>query len=81
MCIRDRVCEWAVVPFLLCAIVVYSVVMKTDAQPVGIITREVGGRYYILYDDESSPLIPASSPSATSSTNPEREGAVNNATP
>ena len=75
-----QVCEWAVVPFLLCAIVVYSVVMKTEAQPVGVITREVGGRYYILYDDESSPLIPAPLPSATSSTNPGREG-VNNATP
>ncbi|KAL8588231.1 hypothetical protein ACOMHN_062088 [Nucella lapillus] len=53
---KSTVCQWAVVPFLLCAAVACSVVMKasaTEPRP-----HPATGRYFLL-PDESAPLLVA----------------------
>ncbi|KAK7107100.1 uncharacterized protein [Littorina saxatilis] len=53
----QQACQWAVVPFTLCAVIVYSVVMNTQTQSQNGRPHAQRGRYYLFREDESAPLV------------------------
>lgn len=53
-----QACQWAVVPLTLIAVIIYTIAIRNMSLPQGH-ALQLAGRYYILHNDELSPLLPA----------------------